>query len=367
MTEKNTSNKIYLFVIFVLAMGLGFFAGLGYNVELNMDSPQEKAVSETDKEVDFYKPEVLHEEMIIETVEKAIEGVVAIETKGADISGSGFFISEDGYILTNRHVVSRDTEYYVITHDGKELPAKVVSKDIIRDLAFLKVEGEDYTTLSLGDSDGLRLGQTAIAIGYTLGELKNSVSVGVVSGLVRDIWARDGWSLERLEGMIQTDAAINPGNSGGPLLNLRGEVIGINTAKDFGADNVGFAIPINQAKRMIKSVLEHGKIVHPFLGVRYVMIDEYEKEMRGLHIDYGALIIRGGQGQPAVESGTPAHKAGLREGDIILSIDGIKLDGENPLYEVILEFIPGDKVEIEYMRGDWTDTVVVELAERESD
>lgn len=375
MAKRTTSNKIYLLVIFILVLGLGFFAGLGYNNDFNVNLPHEEATSEEtkqtegtkEKEEELYEPEISHEEKIIETVEKSIEGVVAIEMEEQKISGSGFFVSEDGYILTNRHVVASEGDYYIITNDGEELPAEVISRDMVRDLAFLKVEGDNFTTLPLGNSDNLRLGQTAIAIGYSLGELKNSVSVGVISGLVRDIWAREGWDLEKLEGVIQTDAAINPGNSGGPLLNLRGEVIGINTAKNFGADNVGFAIPINQAKKAIESVLEHGKIVQPFLGIRYVMINEYEKEMRGLHVDHGALIVRGGPNQPAVEAGTPAHQAGLREGDILLSIEGRQINSENPLHELILEFSPGDKVEIEYMRGDWTDIMTVELAEREVD
>lgn len=340
--------------------------GLSIGVAFDL-SPTESPVEEVEEgEVEYYQPRVSHEEAVINTVDDSIGAVVSIELEDS-VSGSGFFISSDGYVLTNRHVVRGDGNYEVTTHDGTVYQAEVVSRDMVRDLAFLKIDGNGFETLKLGDSDGLRLGQTAIAIGYALGELKNSVSVGVVSGLVRDIWAGDGWSLERLEGVIQTDAAINMGNSGGPLLNLRGEVIGINTAKDVGAENVGFAIPINQSKSAINSVLEHGRVITPFIGVRYVMLNEHEKEMRGTPIDYGALIIRGGPNQPAITPGSPANEAELREGDIITALDGERIDSDNPLYDAILNYMPGDTIEVEYMRGNQKETIEMELAERDSD
>ncbi len=360
-TYISRRRTIYLLILVLI---FGFFIGLTLDLE---DSSEDEYQEMEDREVNYYEPKVSHEEAIIKTVDEAIGAVVSIELEDS-VSGSGFFISSDGYILTNRHVVQDNGSYEIITYQGERYEAEVVSRDLVRDLAFLKVDGEDeFKTLKLGDSDGLRLGQTGIAIGYTLGELKNSVSVGVVSGLVRDIWARDGWSFERLEGMIQTDAAINMGNSGGPLLNLRGQVIGINTAKGIDAENVGFAIPINQAKSAIDSVLEHGRIITPFIGVRYVMVNEYEKEMRGLPIDYGALIVRGGPDQPAVDPGSPANEAGLREGDIITALNGERIDSSTPLYEAILEYMPGDEVEVEYMRGTETQITRLELAERVSD
>ncbi len=367
MTKETFVSKKTTISVFVLAMMIGLFLGVSLDFDFEEDiNDQEIVEEESGERVEYYEPQVTHEEMVVNTVEEAIEGVVSIEYQES-MSGSGFFISSDGYILTNRHVVEGSDSYEITTHDGEIYEAEVISRDPTRDLAFLKVDGNGFKTLELGDSDGLRLGQTTIAIGYTLGELKNSVSVGVVSGLVRDIWARDGWSVERLEGMIQTDAAINLGNSGGPLINLKGEVIGINTAKDIDADNVGFAIPINQAKRAIDSVLEHGRIITPFMGVRYVMVDDYEMEMRGLPIDYGALIVRGGPNQPAIDSGSPADEADLREGDIITKLDGERLDNDNPLYNAILNYMPGDEVEITYMRGSDEYTITMELAERDSD
>ncbi len=364
--ETFVSKKTTIVLLFIaIIAGLTIGVSLDFNFEESGEL-QEKEEEQIEEEVEMYDPQVTHEELIIDTVEEAIEAVVSIELQDS-ISGSGFFVSSDGYVLTNRHVVEGSDNYEVTTHDGETYQAEVVSRDIARDLAFLKVDGNGFKSLDLGDSDGLRLGQTTIAIGYTLGELKNSVSVGVVSGLVRDIWARDGWSLERLEGMVQTDAAINMGNSGGPLINLKGEVIGINTAKDIDAENVGFAIPINQAKGAIESVLEHGRIITPYIGVRYIMVDEYEMEMRGLPIDYGALIVRGGPEEPAIDQGSPANKVGLREGDIITALNGEVIDDENPLYRAILNYMPGETVELEYMRGTETEVVEVELAERDSD
>ena len=364
MKEETFVSKKITITLLLIAVVFGLV--IGASLDLDQEEVVEEPIEQSEEEVEMYEPQVTHEEMIVTTVEDAIQAVVSIEHEDR-VSGSGFFVSSDGYILTNRHVVESDEGYEITTHEGETYQAEVVSRDIARDLAFLKIEGDGFSTLELADSDGLRLGQTTIAIGYTLGELKNSVSVGVVSGLVRDIWARDGWSLERLEGMIQTDAAINMGNSGGPLINLKGEVIGINTAKDIDAENVGFAIPINQAKGAIESVLEHGRIITPYIGVRYIMVDEYEMEMRGLPVDYGALIVRGGPEEPAIDQGSPANEAGLREGDIITALNGEVIDDENPLYRAILDYMPGETVELEYMRGTETEVVELELAERDSD
>jgi 2-alkenal reductase len=371
MNEQTFINKKRALIFAVFALALGLLIGFTFQdyefLKTNQNQKAEEVNSKDTQKEELYQPQLTHEQKIIETTEKAIEGVVAIETTDQTVAGSGFFISKDGYVLTNRHVVSDPGDYYVITNDGEKLEAEIVDRDPLRDLAFLKVEGSDFHKITLGNSDSLRLGQTAIAIGYSLGQLKNSVSVGVVSGLVRDIWARSGWDLEQLKGMIQTDAAINPGNSGGPLLNLKGEVIGINTAKSFQGDNVGFALPINKIIPVINSVLENGKIVNPFLGVRYLIVDEYEMEMRGLPIDYGALILRGGPDLPAITPDSPANRIGLREGDIITKLAGEKITIDNPLSDIILQYSPGDQIEVEYMRGKETFTKMVELAERPSD
>ena len=187
--------------------------------------------------------------------------------------GSGFVVSGDGLVLTNKHVVSDSkASYTVLTNDGKKHDATVLARDPVQDLAVLKIKAGGFTPAKLGDSDTVKLGQTAIVIGNALGEFRNTVSVGVVSGLARSITASGAGTIEKIEGVLQTDAAINQGNSGGPLLNLRGEVIGINTAIVSGAQNIGFAIPINQAKRDIESVKRTGNIKTSYLGVRYLLI-----------------------------------------------------------------------------------------------
>jgi len=209
-------------------------------------------------------------------------------------SGSGFFVSQDGFLLTNRHVVEdSEAEYSVITNENKKLKAKVVARDTINDMAVLKVDGDPpvggYVSIPLGDSERVSIGQTAIAIGNALGEFQNTVSIGVVSGLRRTITAFGSASgPEELSQVIQTDAAINLGNSGGPLLNLRGEAVGLNAAKAQGAENIGFSIPINQLKRALNDARTNGRIINPYIGVRYVLIDQ------------GALVSAGANGENAI-------------------------------------------------------------------
>ncbi len=246
--------------------------------------------------------------------------------------GSGFVVSSDGVIVTNRHVVD-DTEarYSVLLSDGTDYEIEVLARDPQLDIAVLKITnlpaGTELNHLSFGDSDTLRLGEPVVAIGNALAEFRNSVSVGVVSGLSRSIVASDGFGRsEALNDVIQTDAAINPGNSGGPLLNLRGEVIGVNVATSRGADNIGFALPAAVVRGVVESVETTGSIVRPFLGVRYAMVTEELRTLNNLPIDYGAIIVRGERREElAVMPGSPADKAGLRENDIILTIDGEEL------------------------------------------
>lgn len=245
--------------------------------------------------------------------------------------GSGFIVSNDGLIVTNRHVVSdTDARYSILLNDGSSYEVDVLARDPQLDIAILKISEPLKSALSyvtFGDSESLRLGETVIAIGNALAEFRNSVSVGVVSGLSRSIVASDGMGhSEQLDQVIQTDAAINPGNSGGPLLNLKGEVVGVNVATSQGADNIGFALPAHVVKGVVTSVKEHGEIIRPFLGVRYRMVTERMTELNDLAVDYGALVIRGeSSDELAVMPGSPADKAGITENTIILSIDGEKL------------------------------------------
>ena len=280
-------------------------------------------------------------------------------------SGTGFIVSSDGLVVTNKHVV-QDTEahYTVLTNDGRKLAAKVLARDPLQDLAVLKVEVTNLPVVGLGDSDRLNAGQSVIAIGNALGEFRNTVSVGVISGLRRSIIAEglEGGPAE-LRDIIQTDAAINPGNSGGPLLNLSGEVVGINTAMARGAENIGFAIPINKAKKAIADVKATGKITYPFLGVRYVIITPDLQKEKQLPVDFGALLSKT-EKDPAVTPGSAAEQAGLKEGDIIIEFGGVKVDLEHPLNSLIADRRVKEKVKLKIQRSQNVFEVEVVLEER---
>ena len=256
-------------------------------------------------------------------------------------AGTGFFISSDGLILTNKHVVSDEqASYTVITSDGASLDAKVLARDPVNDLAIVKVEIKNAPKLELADSANLQIGQRVIAIGNSLGQYQNTVTTGVISGIGRSITAGGSGSSEQLEGVIQTDAAINPGNSGGPLLDVTGQVIGINTAIDRQGQLVGFAIPANDVAKAVASFQKKGKITRPVLGIRYVLITPSLAKQENLPKDYGALIVRGQDA--AVVPGSPADKAGLKENDIILQVNDTKIDSKNSLTKILKNFNAAD-------------------------
>lgn len=281
-------------------------------------------------------------------------------------AGSGFLVSSDGLILTNKHVVNDEKSLYsVTTNDGKTYEAKVVSTDPTNDLAIIKIEISNAPFLSFADSSQVELGQQVIAIGNTLGEFQNTVSSGIVSGLSRKITAGDRGGSEQLEGVIQTDAAISEGNSGGPLLNLAGQVIGINTAVSQQGQSVGFAIPSNDAKYALDSYLKVGKITRPFLGVRYQLITKELAQEQNLPFDYGALLVGGPNlNDSATVAGSPADKAGLKIGDIILEINGVAVTEDNSLANIIKKYRPGDNISLKIHRGAEGDkTVLIQLGE----
>ncbi|MBI4049888.1 MAG: trypsin-like peptidase domain-containing protein [Candidatus Doudnabacteria bacterium] len=282
-------------------------------------------------------------------------------------AGSGFIISADGMIVTNKHVVADpQAEYTVITKDGQKYDADILATDPANDLAIVKIAANDLPFVNLGDSDQLKLGQRVIAIGNALGEFQNTVTTGVISGIKRDVTASGGTQTERLTEVIQTDAAINPGNSGGPLLNLSGEVIGVNTAVSSEAQLIGFAIPVGQLKKVIDDVKQFGKVRRPFLGVRYVIITESYARQNNLPVNYGVLIVSGDAlNEPAVIPGSPAAKAGIARGDIILELDGQKITPENQLAEQLRGRNPGDQVTLKLLRNGEERTVSVTLGEAE--
>lgn len=391
--HKTMKKKLLIIKYTTIALFgvLVFLAGIAIG-DLNLEGD---TVIQTFTENREYEPMIGHEESVIAVVEEVSPAVVSIivsrdlptlekrrlpndpddpfnfwfeegETERTETGGgTGFIVSSDGLILTNRHVVADlDAEFTVLTNDGRTLEADVLARDPIQDLAMLKIkEGGDFQTVRIGDPSGIRIGQTAIAIGNSLGEFRNTVSVGVVSGLGRSISATDGRTVQVLEDVIQTDAAINMGNSGGPLLNLRGEVIGINTAVAIDAQNIGFSVPIDKAERMIDSVIAGEELTYPFLGVRYFTVDEFIKAEHGLTVEHGALVV-GDSGNPAVDPGSAAERAGLKEGDVIIEFDGKRIDKDAQLATVILDYEPGDEVEIKIVRDDKEMIVEVILGER---
>lgn len=314
------------------------------------------------------------EDAVIDVVENSSDAVVSVvrsevffdpfdgPTRSEDSIGTGFIVDgENGTILTNRHVVSdSNVSYSVVVGRAQETyEVTEVYRDTINDFAILKIdtEGRELPSLKLGDSDKIKVGQTVIAIGNALGEFGNSVTKGVVSGLGRGIVARSGafGESQAIENVIQTDAALNPGNSGGPLLNLSGEVIGINVAISAGAENIGFSIPINSIKSVLDTFEQEGRIIRPFLGVEYQQISSKVAEARSLPV--GAFV------QSVVED-SPASRGGIRQGDIILRIAGIRLDdSQNTLANVISRQPIGQDIEIVIDRNGREQTLTVRLVE----
>ena len=290
--------------------------------------------------------------------------------------GSGFIVTADGLILTNKHVVSdAEATYSVVLDNDLVLPAKILSRDPINDIAIIKIEAKkELPVAPLGSSSKLELGETLIAIGNALGTFKNTVSVGVVSGLSRFLSAHDGMSgaVAHLRGLIQTDAAINPGNSGGPLVNVRGEAVGINVATVMGAENIGFAIPINSAKRDLEDLKKFGHIRKPFFGVRYVILNKELKSQFRLSVENGAYVIKedppagraGIPGDDAVVPGSPAEKAGIKEKDIIIELKGRPITEKTTLQDVLENCEVGEKVPLTYLRGGKEAKTEVVLEER---
>jgi S1-C subfamily serine protease len=269
--------------------------------------------------------------------------------------GSGFIVAPNGLILTNKHVVSeKKAEYTVILSDGRTFPAKILSRDPINDVAILKIAADGLPCVRLGDATKLQLGQSLIAIGNALGIFRNTVSVGIVSGLSRSITAQadPDAPAQEMRGLIQTDAAINPGNSGGPIVDRDGYVVGVNAAIVSGAQSIGFAIPVNAARRDIDDIKKYGRIRRPLLGLRYVMIDAELKKKLNLSVDYGAFVTNESERDSAVVPESPAEKAGITENDIVLEINGKKLDHDHPIQDFLENSNVGDEVKLLILRGE---------------
>ncbi len=281
--------------------------------------------------------------------------------------GSGFIVDPKGLVMTNKHVVNEpDAEYTVILNDGRTFTAEILTRDPINDVAILKIPAQGLPSLSLGDASHLQLGQSLIAIGNALGVFRNTVSVGIVSGLSRAISAQadPGAAPQEMRGLIQTDAAINPGNSGGPLVDRTGRVVGVNAAIVSGAQEIGFAIPVNAARRDLNDLRKYGRIRRPLLGVRYLMVDDDLKAKMKLSVNYGALVLREDPHNEAVIPGSPAARAGIRELDIILTLDGARLDKDHPIQDYLEDLNVGDEVHLVVLRGERKIPVKLTLTER---
>lgn len=269
-------------------------------------------------------------------------------TSDQTVSGSGFFITEDGYLLTNNHVIDGAQNVSAILADGRQIDAQIIGMDLFSDLAVLKIEDHAPEVAVLGNSDLLKSGESVVAIGSPLGEFKNSVTVGVVSGTGRSIDTGDGYSIENL---IQTDAAINQGNSGGPLVNIAGEVIGINTliVRSSGsgtvAEGLGFAIPINTARAIAKEIMEKGYFARPYVGIGWQSITPDIAARYQLPVEWGIYVTK-------VYSNSPASDAGIEVGDIIYRIDDITLDENHSYINTLFLHRPGEEVILGIYRND---------------
>jgi S1-C subfamily serine protease len=312
---------------------------------------------------------------IIDVAAKAGPSVVRIATEGVDPNsvvgeqqkgvGSGLIFDSNGWILTNRHVVAGTTSLTVELQDGTEFAGKVYGIDTLTDLAIVKIEATGLPAATMGDSDGLKVGELVVAIGSPLGTFSNSVTSGIVSATGRRI-TTDGGDLRNL---IQTDAAINPGNSGGPLLDSTAAVIGVNTAIARDSTGIGFSIPINVARPIMRQALAGEPLARPYIGIQYYAIDAQLQKAQSLAVANGAWVrIIDASGTPtdedAVKAGSPADSAGIQTGDIVTSINGQVIDTEHPLDAVLTQFAPGDTISIEILRGADHVKVLVTLGVR---
>jgi serine protease Do len=283
------------------------------------------------------------------TVVGTVPGQVTLFGRTSDqtVSGSGVFISDQGYILTNNHVVENAAALEIILSDGSRQTVELVGTDIYADLAVLKAQEKPPAVAGLGNSDVLKPGETVIAIGSPLGDFTNSVTVGVVSATGRSIDTGQGY---QIEGLVQTDAAINQGNSGGPLVNLAGEVVGINTlvvrSSESGAvaEGLGFAIPANTARAVAEQIMEKGYFSRPYLGIRWQLVTPRVARVYNLPVEWGVYVTE-------VISGSPANEAGIQLGDIITRIGEVTLDENHSYINALFQFEAGDRVKVEVARG----------------
>lgn len=377
MKDKFNSTLILLAACFLVGFGGGM---LGSAVNNSNDTMKTNAIT-GQKFIDS------ESELISAIASSTGKSVVSVSVQSKVVSqdffgfsrssnqesaGTGFIVDSKGIIVTNRHVVPDGSTSVSVTLDDGTVYENVeiigrTSESSSLDIAFLKIKdlkGKTLTPAKLGDSSKVKVGDRVVAIGNALGQFQNSVTSGIISGYGRDVTAGDesGSTQENLTDLFQTDAAINQGNSGGPLTNINGEVIGINTAVAGSGQNIGFAIPINDLKGLIDSVLSGGKLQQPYLGVRYVSLTNDQAKQYGLKINRGAYVI-GTDTQPAVIDGSPAQKAGLKEKDVITKVNNITIDDKTSLSGILGQFKVGNTVSLTVVRDGKTLTIKATLDE----
>ncbi|HEX5448274.1 MAG TPA: trypsin-like peptidase domain-containing protein [Candidatus Saccharimonadales bacterium] len=364
---------IFILIIFGVGFGGGWLGAYSYNHSRNF------VASSTEAKRQY----ISNQSQLIASIAKTVgQSVVSVDVTGqsstpnffgflqrqqTQSSGTGFIVSSNGIIVTNRHVVPAGTTSVSVTladgthYDNVQVIGRT-SDSSSQDIAFLKIgdlKGKTLVPVTLGDSSKMHVGDEVIAIGNALGQFQNTVTTGIISGFGRNVTAGDQSGLqndENLTDLFQTDAAINEGNSGGPLVNINGEVIGINTAIASGAQNIGFAQPINELKALISSVLNSGQLKQPYLGVRYVSLTNDLAQEFNLKVNRGAYVVSG-DSSPAVVPGSPADKAGLKSHDVITKLNNIAIDDKTSLTGAISRFKPGDNVTLTVVRGDKTITI----------
>jgi 2-alkenal reductase len=298
------------------------------------------------------------------TVVNQLSSPVSISGQGPEALGSGVIVDSDGHIVTNNHVIAGGGTLQVIFSDGRKVNATLVGRDPISDVAILKVAGPVPAVATFGDSSAVQPGEQVVAIGSALGNFRNTVTHGIISGTDRTLNDPTG---PGLTGLLQTDAPINHGNSGGPLLNLQGQVIGLNTAvvQSTGslgdvAVGLGFAIPSNTVKQIADQLMKTGSVPRPFLGISYQSLSPQVAAYYGLNVTEGALI-------QSVQPGSPAEKAGLQPGDVVTAISGTTIDEEHPLAAALLNHKVGDTVQLAVTRDSQSQTLSATLVTRPAD
>jgi len=370
-TTRPRAKRMVATMLLVILLGLASgFAGARLS---SLTGGTTQTTSHLTSGTDGNKIITQEEENLSSVVSKVSPSVVSIITKTQSTdfylgsstqegAGTGIIVSKDGYVMTNKHVVDGATTVGVALADGTTYEnVKVLGTDPLNDVAFLKIPNvNDLHAAELGDSTSIRVGQKVVAIGNSLGQYQNTVTSGIISGTGRPVSAQSGNSVESLTDLIQTDAAINPGNSGGPLLNLQGQVIGINTAVAADAQGIGFSIPIGATKGVLKGVLEGKGVQRAYLGINYVPITADVAEFYKLPVKKGAYVFNG-EGKTAVAAGSPADKAGIKDKDIITKVGDIEAGDRGSVASLVAEYAPDDTIKLTVLRDGKTMTVEAKL------